>query len=320
MGYELRRWFEDRLPQEITSGERVVAVTIADLVWDDTRIGYGQKFMDKLLHRSGFENEAQLGKVLGKLAGRGVELRVPICNAEGEPLRNSRGQLVYAYRGRQRTFRVPLENEFPARTVPDWNDDEERSPHRVTITEERSPHRETIKGEWSPCGVSMVTPQGGPIPSIPSPSIPTSRGTRPAVAPGRAGRQQEDPDTAAAVAFLQELPEPWAVGRVTARGYAPLLLEATADTGWLLDELLAIELTKDPHNIRNYRAVLRTRIEDLTKAPQRPAKTGPSLPPWCGQCGDGNPAAEFNAKWRTAAGSDKPCLDCHPTTQTADAA
>lgn len=321
MGYELRRWFEDRLPQEISSGERVVAMTIADLVWDDTRVGYGRKFMDKLLHRSGFENEAQLGKVLGKLAARGIELRVPITGQDGEPLKNNRGQLVYAHRGRQRTFRVPLENEFPARPAPDWHDEEERSPDRVTIPEERSPQGEGFRGERSPAGVSMVTPQGGPIPLTPSPSIPPTRGTRPAVASGRAGRQQEDPAFAAAVAFLQELPEPWAVGRVTARGYAPVLLEVLADTGWLLDEQLAAELTKNPNGINSYRSVLRTRIEDLTKAPQRDtAKAGPSLPLWCGKCGDGNPAAEFNAKWRTAPGSSKPCLDCHPTTQTADAA
>lgn len=321
MGYELRRWFEDRLPQEITSGERVVAMTIADLVWDDTRIGYGRKFMDKLLHRSGFENEAQLGKVLGKLAARGIELRVPITGQDGKPLKNKRGQPVYAHRGHQRTFRVPKENEFPARLAPNWHDEEERSPDRVTIPNERSPQGEGFEGERSPCGVSMVTPQGGPIPLTPSPSIPPSRDRRGSAASGRPGRQQEDPDLAAAVAFLQELPEPWAVGRVTAKAYAPDLMAVIAEKGWDLDELLVAELTKNPNGINSYRSVLRSRIEDLPKAPQRAAsKAGPSLPPWCGECGDGNPAAEFNAKWRTAPGSSKPCLNCHPTTQTADAA
>ncbi|GAA3268040.1 hypothetical protein [Streptomyces lavendulae] len=321
MGYRLRRWFEDRLPQEITSGERVVAVTIADLVWDDTRLGYGRKFMDKLLHRSGFENEAQLGKVLGKLAARGVELRVPITGQDGEPLKNNRGQLVYAHRGRQRTFRVPLETEFPARTVPDWDDDEEWSPSRETIPDERSPQGETFRGERSPCGVSMATPQGGPIPLTPSPSIPPSGGPRPAATPEGAGRQQEDPDIAAAVAFLQELSEPWAVGRVTAKAYAPTLLEVIAEKGWHLDEQLAVELTKNPNGINSYRSVLRSRIEDLPRAPQRAAaQAASSLPAWCGECGDGNPAAEFNAKWRTVPGSSKPCLNCHPTAQTADAA
>ncbi|MEN6548029.1 MAG: hypothetical protein ABFE07_18480 [Armatimonadia bacterium] len=43
------------------------------------------------------------------------------------------------------------------------------------------------------------------------------------------------------------------------------------------------------------------------------------LPPWCGQCGNGNPAAEFNPKFRTTT-SKQPCPDCHPTTQSATAA
>ncbi len=44
------------------------------------------------------------------------------------------------------------------------------------------------------------------------------------------------------------------------------------------------------------------------------------LPAWCGQCGNGNPAAEFNPKFRTQPGSKKPCPNCHPTTQPANAA
>jgi hypothetical protein len=108
---------------------------------------------------------------------------------------------------------------------------------------------------------------------------------------------------------------------VTAKAYAEILLEVIAEKGWQLDEQLVAELTKNPNGINSYRSVLRTRIEDLPKAPQRTAsKAGPSLPAWCGECGDGNPAAEFNAKWRTAPGSSKPCLNCHPTTQAAAAA
>jgi hypothetical protein len=167
----------------------------------------------------------------------------------------------------------------------------------------------------------MVTPQGGPIPLTPSPSIPPSGGTRPAATSGRAGRQQEDPDLAAAVDFLHGLPEPWSIGRVTAKAYGQILLEVIAEQGWHLDELLVAKLTENPNGINRFPPVLRRRIEDLPKAPQRAAtKTGPSLPAWCGECGDGNPAAEFNAKWRTAPGSSKPCLNCHPESQTADAA
>jgi len=335
MGYELRRWFEDRLPQEISSGERVVALAIADLAWDDSRIGYGRKFMEKLLHKTGFENEAQVGKVLGKLAARGIELRVPINGADGKPLRNRRGQLVYAHRGHQRTFRIPFASEFPGRPAPYWDDEGERSPDRETnawfdgerspvgetFEAERSPSREGFEGERSPARESMVTQAGDPIPlTTPTfpPSVPDPRAPKPA---GRAASEKDDEALTAAVDFLVNLPAPWAIGRVTAKAYAQELLPVMAEQGWRLDEQLAEKLTENPGGINRHRSVLRIRINDLPKAPQSaPAKPGSSLPPWCGGCGDGNPAAEFNAKFRLAPGSSKPCPDCHPTQRAADAA
>jgi len=47
----------------------------------------------------------------------------------------------------------------------------------------------------------------------------------------------------------------------------------------------------------------------------------PTIPAWCGHCGDGNPAAKHNASMRTDTGmpSGKPCPNCHPDT-AADAA
>ncbi|MFE2297964.1 hypothetical protein ACFXAW_07185 [Streptomyces sp. NPDC059445] len=347
MGYELRRWFEDRLPLEISSGERVVALAIADLAWDDSRIGYGRKFMEKLLWKTGFENEAQVGKVLGKLAARGIELRVPIKGQDGKPLTNKRGQFVYAHRGHQRTFRVPFESEFPGRPAPYWGDEDEgipdrdsqawfygerssaretfkgqRSPSEVGFEGERSPRRETDRAERSPARESMVTQAGDPIPvTTPSfpPSVPDPRAAKPA---GRAASEKDDPALAAAVDFLVNLPAPWAVGRVTAKAYAQELLPVIAEQGWRLDRQLADKLTANPGGINNHRSVLRIRINDLPKAPQPETGNQPrsSLPPWCGQCGDGNPAAEFNAKFRIEPGSKKPCPECHPAHRTADAA
>ncbi|MGQ5576720.1 hypothetical protein [Streptomyces sp. ECR3.8] len=334
MGYRLRRWFEDRLPQEISSGERVVALAIADLVWDDSRIGYGQKFMAKLLHKTGFENEAQLGKVLGKLAARGIELRVPISGPDGKPLTNKRGQFVYAHRGHQRTFRVPLASEFPARPAPYWDDegerspdrdpnawyDSERSPARETNSGERSPSREANRAERSPARESKVTQAGDPIPLTTTTYLPPSATPSTTAPQGQAGSKHSDQDLAPAIAFLLDLPAPWSVGRVTAKALAPDLLDAITEQGWHLDEALAAKLTENPNGINNHRSVLRIRIGDLPRAPQQTTpQRGPSLPAWCGQCGGGNPAAEFNAKFRTT-GSKTPCPTCHPDNHSANAA
>lgn len=345
MGYRLRRWFEDRLPQEISSGERVVALAIADLVWDDSRIGYGNKFMAKLLHKTGFESEAQITKILSKLAARGIELRVPVNGPDGKPLRNKRGQLVYAHRGHQRTFRVPFESEFPGRPAPHWGEEEERSPDvdphawhdgervpgREANHQERVPARGANEGEslpaWGaneaervPARESKGPRAGTPIPLTTTTYLPPSATHSTTTPPGPAGREQIDLDLAAATEFLQNLPAPWSVGRVTAKAYAPNLLAVIAEQGWRLDETLAAKLTENPQGINNHRSVLRIRIGDLPKAPRDDPRKGPTLPRWCGQCGDGNPAAEFNAKFRTAPGSRKPCPDCHPTNHTATAA
>jgi hypothetical protein len=131
---------------------------------------------------------------------------------------------------------------------------------------------------------------------------------------------EQDQALAAAIAFLQNLSAPWTVGRVTAKALAPDLLDVIAEQGWQLDDTLAAKLTENPNGINNHRSVLRIRIGDLPKAPAQPAHRGPTLPRWCGNCGDGNPAAEFNAKFRLETGSKKPCPNCHPTHHAADAA
>lgn len=52
------------------------------------------------------------------------------------------------------------------------------------------------------------------------------------------------------------------------------------------------------------------RAEQTTTTPAAP------VPPWCGHCGDDNPAARFNPNFRFVDG--QPCPDCHPS--AADAA
>lgn len=54
---------------------------------------------------------------------------------------------------------------------------------------------------------------------------------------------------------------------------------------------------------------------DLTRhadhwQPAAAAAGKPYLPPWCGECGDENPAARYNARFRRR--SEQPCPGCHP--------
>lgn len=110
MGYLLRRWLAVNLPPGLSSGERVVALEIADQVNDDTRIGTKVDLRD-VAARSGFASPKQVGRVLGKLSTNGVELRIPIGKRED-------GTPVYAYEGHRTRFRIPTGLELGREEIP----------------------------------------------------------------------------------------------------------------------------------------------------------------------------------------------------------
>ncbi|GIH69411.1 hypothetical protein Mth01_16640 [Sphaerimonospora thailandensis] len=117
MGYELRRWLADRLPAEISSGERLVALEIADQANDDTRLAYGKGILTLVARRTGYANEKQVRKTIIRLAGNRVELRVPISR-NGRPIMDKNGRPVFAYEGHETTYRIPTESECPALVGP----------------------------------------------------------------------------------------------------------------------------------------------------------------------------------------------------------
>lgn len=325
MGYQLRRWLADRLPASLSSGERLVALEIADLANEKTRLAYGSQLLDTVVHRTGLANQKQVGKVLGRLAANGVELRVPVCNKDGDILRNKAGRIVYAFEGRKLSFRIPEATEFPAREVPRKGDlsEEESTPARETTEEERSPHGETSGPERSPARGQEVPPQGDPVSSSllkhhPLKAVDT-RGTD---ADAAGGSQQHDEAVAAAAAFLEQLPGQWAVGPVTAKAMAPGLLQSALDRGWELDGDLVTKLTENPGGIRSYPPILRKRIADLPRRNKpQPRNTAP-LPDWCGECADGNRTAIREGHLRQVyddQGHGRPCPKCHPS-QTSNAA
>ncbi|WJV51817.1 hypothetical protein [Streptomyces flavofungini] len=123
--------------------------------------------------------------------------------------------------------------------------------------------------------------------------------------------------------FLQELPAPFAVGRPTAKRYAPLLVDSTTAQGWKLDDALVAELTKGQRP-NNPQGALKTRIENLVRRHRAAAtatvpgqvrqlrQSGAELPPHCGDldCDELTrmKTTENEEGWRTTA----PCADCHP--------
>lgn len=179
MGYQLRRWLADRLPDTLSSGERLVALEIADQANDHTRRAWGDATLATILRRTGYADDKQLGKVLGKLAEHGVELRVPVRDAEGRPVRNKSGRIMYACNGHKREFHVPTEGECAALKVPQMGDleappDGGPSPEAPPPGTEGPPDGGASDAEAPPPGPE-APPSGGPIsPSLLQKSSPSS--------------------------------------------------------------------------------------------------------------------------------------------------
>lgn len=155
MGYELRRWLADRLPAEISSGERLVALEIADQANEQTRRAYGKNLLQTVARRTGYTDEKQVGKALGKLGARGLELRVPI-HKNGRPLINAKGRPVFAYEGHETTYKIPTLDECPLLVVPPAGD-LSAPPSGRPLANSGPPDGD----EWSPAG-DQVVPRTGP--------------------------------------------------------------------------------------------------------------------------------------------------------------
>lgn len=98
MGYKLRREIRDWIPVGLlTPAERLVLLEIADVVNDDTRIGYPG--MGDLVAMTGFP-EKTVSACLRRLSSKGIEVRVQIGKkCDGQPL--------FATKGHRTTYRIP---------------------------------------------------------------------------------------------------------------------------------------------------------------------------------------------------------------------
>ncbi|MEU8713591.1 hypothetical protein [Streptomyces sp. NPDC048663] len=214
MGYTLRRWLADRLPDGLSSGERLVALEIADQAGEDSRLAYGPKLMEIVIRRTGLSSWKQVGKVLGKLSAAGIELRQPITDADGVPITDKSGRTLFACAGHQTTFRIPDEGECPALKVPPEGDlsTQESSPSRGTNTGRKLPPVGDQSAESSPAGETK-TPERSPArgQKVPRPGGPTTQTTSvtTTTSPAEAG----ETDSSSSTLFDETTPAPAAASK-----------------------------------------------------------------------------------------------------------
>ncbi|MDH6432604.1 hypothetical protein M2158_001081 [Streptomyces sp. SAI-144] len=272
MGYQLRRQLREVLGPDIAGLQRAVALEIADDANDDTRKSYAA--LEDLRRWTAAKDVNVVRNALKRLAAAGWEFRVPIGKGRD-------GRVLYAIPGVRMTFRVP--NFKGVATATPTNPE-----GGATATPK------TGKGEPQlPIGVATARSEGAtatPISSVPSviSSPPVAEPVEVSTA-SDVGEEEEAERTPQA--FLEALPAPWSVGRVTARALAPRLAQAATERHWQLDAHLVAELTKNGSGINNYASVLRRRIDDL---PYRPVPTEPRTLRTCTDCGRPHPNVADN--------------------------
>jgi hypothetical protein len=214
VGFKLRRWLADCLPTALSSGERLVALEIADQANDETRKAYGTDLLTTVARRCGLSDANQVGKILTKLSANGVELRLPIRGQDGRIITDKRGRTMFACKGHQSTFRIPLMSECPALKLtspgelqsspagvtydPDSAEPQvQSSPTEDDSACEAHPNEAQSSPagtQSSPAEASKLTQAGDPSPQSPQDSSSLSSAAPPVTAVSQEKSEREDLD------------------------------------------------------------------------------------------------------------------------------
>jgi hypothetical protein len=163
----------------------------------------------------------------------------------------------------------------------------------------------------SPCSTGESPP--------PSPPRSSAGPTTPGESGREGGRElsPEEQQAADALARITESEPRLMIGELELARLAPLVVP------WLSrasQEQLRAALTAGlPPQIGSPVGLLRRRLLEKLPPARAAEPARPGLPRWCRKCGDGNPAAEFNPKFRRAADGSR-CPECHPDAVGARAA
>ena len=141
MGYLLYRMLRVGMPAEWTSGERLVALIIADDCNDQTRTGWITNA--QLCEETGLSAQG-VATALRKLGRRGFEMRIPAgIGKDGRP--------VYAARGHATTYLVPMLAPRPVKASPQRDLSEiKASPQQQKASPQRDPSPQVPSVQPSP--------------------------------------------------------------------------------------------------------------------------------------------------------------------------
>lgn len=285
MGYKLYREVKVWAPVSLTRGEKLAALVIADDANDDSRVTWSSVSDPEIMRQAMVPDDRAMRRIITKLKREKV-LEHLSGGHNGRVAKYRFLHLAPAEGGEKQGENHPATDDVAGWKSPSYGDESNGA------SAENHPATDRVAGQISPSS-RVETTLPTPDPSTTSPSSVAEADGRPPV--GGAGRKEEAPQeqndtTTTATAFLEALPEPWGVGRVTAAALAPLLAERATERRWALDKDLTAELTKNPGGINDHRRVLRSRIEDLKYRLRPPAqRTAEQADRTCVDCGQPHP-------------------------------
>lgn len=268
----------------LTVGERDDLVVIAENCNDSSRETFGPIHEDYILRRAN-KSAKSWRTAIGRLMQKDA-LEYAIHN----------GREMRGHPGRHAVYRIPI--LCPEHPHDGWRGYCTR-PERVTsqVTQLGGEDKETGPLTEDPIN-AMGPPSEGPSTGMGPLSEVNGSSDR-----GEWVRQQRTPTP-----LSPQLP-PLSLAEQVVRN-SGVVAEDERETfiSWLKDKHQIRGLgwwkTVSPNDLAEHAADWRAQLTTASAAPVMPA--------WCGKCGDGNPAARFNVKFRFL--DDRQCPDCHPNT------
>lgn len=206
----------------------------------------------------------------------------------------------------------------PKKTVGGPGDSESprASGHGGTASPARGDSESPTGGLAVPRTPSLIHPGEPPLPPFPSPA-PAPPDAQPVTEGWEGGRgaaptndlTSEERQAYDALARTVHASPQLALGEAELLRLVPLAVPWLART---TEDRMREALTAGlPARIGSPAGLVRRRlVEKLPPTPPAAAPSAGGLPPWCGECGDDNPAAQFNPRFRTRDGAA--CPACHP--------
>jgi hypothetical protein len=155
MGFQLYREVKDHAPADLDAGELALLLILADDADEETRECFPG--MDELCSWMRMTADG-VGRVLQRLAKRGLEVRVPVG-------KDKTGRTIYAMKGVQTTYRLP---RF-AESVPGPQSGHSANA-RTTVRPKTSPRPDDSPGIsdlWPDASPPLAGPRSGPSPQFP---------------------------------------------------------------------------------------------------------------------------------------------------------